>query len=75
MDFEPSEEQQQIRNQAGALARRFDDSYWRVCDREHRFPWEFYQALQRQAGSGSPSPRNMEEPSRHHRSLDPASKR
>ncbi len=23
----------------------FDDAYWRSCDRDHRFPWEFYERL------------------------------
>jgi acyl-CoA dehydrogenase len=23
----------------------FDDAYWRACDAEHRFPWDFYRAL------------------------------
>ncbi len=23
----------------------FDDGYWSACDREHRFPWEFYDAM------------------------------
>ncbi|MEP7215698.1 MAG: acyl-CoA dehydrogenase family protein, partial [Anaerolineaceae bacterium] len=45
MDFEPTEEQQQVRIQAKALAARFDDAYWRRCDKEHEFPWEFYQAF------------------------------
>jgi len=45
MDFQLSDEQNQIRGQARALARRFDDAYWRGCDRDHRFPWEFYQAF------------------------------
>jgi acyl-CoA dehydrogenase len=45
MDFELTPEQQAIREQARALAARFDDAYWRACDREHRFPWEFYQAF------------------------------
>ena len=22
--------------------RDFDDEYWAACDREHRFPWDFY---------------------------------
>ena len=45
MDFEPTEEQQQVRIQAKALAARFDDAYWRRCDKEHEFPWDFYQAF------------------------------
>lgn len=23
----------------------FDDAYWRACEREHRFPWDFYDRL------------------------------
>jgi acyl-CoA dehydrogenase len=45
MDFEMTEAQQAIREQARALAGKFDDAYWRRCDGEHRFPWEFYQAF------------------------------
>lgn len=45
MDFEPTEEQQQVRIQARAVTGRFDDAYWRRCDKEHEFPWEFYQAF------------------------------
>ena len=45
MDFELSEAQQAIREQARALAAKFDDAYWRRCDSEHQFPWEFYQAF------------------------------
>src|SRR5437764_11412730 len=45
MNFELTEEQRAIRGQARDLAARFDDAYWRVCDGEHRFPWEFYKAF------------------------------
>jgi acyl-CoA dehydrogenase len=45
VDFELTEEQQAIRDQARALAARFGDAYWRECDSEHRFPWEFYEAF------------------------------
>ncbi len=45
MDFDLTPEQQAIREQARALAGQFDDAYWRRCDAEHRFPWEFYQAF------------------------------
>jgi acyl-CoA dehydrogenase len=45
MDFAPTEEQEQIRLQARALAARFDDAYWRRCDKAHEFPWDFYQAF------------------------------
>ena len=45
MDFELSEAQQQIRSQARALAAKFDNAYWRRCDKDHAFPWEFYDAF------------------------------
>ena len=45
MDFALTPEQEAIRAQARALATTFDDAYWRACDHEHRFPWEFYQAF------------------------------
>ncbi len=45
MNFELSEEQRAIRGQARDLAAHFDDAYWRKCDGEHQFPWEFYQAF------------------------------
>jgi acyl-CoA dehydrogenase len=45
VDFELSEAQEAIRAAARTLAARFDDAYWRRCDEEHRFPWEFYQAF------------------------------
>ena len=45
MDFALTEAQEHIRREARALAGRFDDAYWRECDKEHRFPWEFYQAF------------------------------
>ena len=45
MDFELTEAQQAIREQARALAAKFADAYWRRCDAAHAFPWEFYQAF------------------------------
>lgn len=33
---------------AEAVRRRcsaFDNAYWRACDEEHRFPWDFYRAM------------------------------
>ena len=45
MDFELTPEQKEIRAQARALAARFDDEYWRHCDEQHEFPWEFYRAF------------------------------
>jgi acyl-CoA dehydrogenase len=45
MDFELTEEQQDIRGQVQALCARFPDEYWRERDRTAEFPWEFYQAI------------------------------
>ena len=45
VDFALTEEQEAIRRQARELAGRFDDAYWRRCDANHEFPWEFYQAF------------------------------
>jgi acyl-CoA dehydrogenase len=45
MDFELTQEQQDIRNQVQALAARFPDEYWREHDTSGEFPWDFYQAV------------------------------
>jgi acyl-CoA dehydrogenase len=34
-----------IREAVGAVCAAFDDDYWAACDREHRFPWDFYRAM------------------------------
>ncbi|MFM2077972.1 MAG: hypothetical protein RJA49_1862 [Actinomycetota bacterium] len=34
-----------IRTHIADLCRAFDDDYWAACDREHRFPWDFYRAM------------------------------
>jgi acyl-CoA dehydrogenase len=34
-----------IREAVRAVCARFDDDYWSMCDREHRFPHEFYAAM------------------------------
>ncbi|MGD2140142.1 MAG: acyl-CoA dehydrogenase family protein [Burkholderiales bacterium] len=49
MNFEPTAEQQRIEDAIARLCAGFDDDYWLECDREHRFPLEFHQAL---AGDG-----------------------
>jgi acyl-CoA dehydrogenase len=36
---------QEIRDAVRAVCARFDDDYWSACDQEHRFPWEFYEAM------------------------------
>ena len=45
MDFETTAEHQLIRDAIGRICRNFPDDYWSECDREHRFPWDFYNAL------------------------------
>jgi acyl-CoA dehydrogenase len=34
-----------IREGIRRICRDFDDEYWAGCDREHRFPWDFYAAV------------------------------
>ena len=38
---------QLIRDAVADLCRDFDDAYWSECDRDHRFPSEFYDAMAR----------------------------
>ncbi len=45
MDFSPNPDHQLIRDAVRSLCANFDDAYWRACDQEHRFPWEFYDAM------------------------------
>ena len=45
MNFETSGEHQLIRDAIGRLSANFPDEYWAACDREHRFPWDFYNAM------------------------------
>lgn len=39
------EEHALLREGVRRVCRDFDDTYWRACDAEHRFPWEFYDAM------------------------------
>lgn len=45
MDFSPNDDHEEIRTAVRAVCTTFDDAYWRACDAEHRFPWEFYRAM------------------------------
>lgn len=36
---------EEIRQGVARVCSQFDDDYWSACDREHRFPWEFYRAM------------------------------
>ena len=45
MDFAPDESHEEIRSAVRRVCRDFDDRYWRACDDEHRFPWDFYNTM------------------------------
>jgi acyl-CoA dehydrogenase len=45
MDFTEDEDHAAIAEAVRGLCARFDDDYWSRCDREHRFPWEFYDQM------------------------------
>ncbi len=45
MDFEITDEQQLIRDTVKKVCAKFPDEYWAKCDSEHRFPWDFYNAM------------------------------
>jgi acyl-CoA dehydrogenase len=42
MDFRPSAEHDAIREAIRRICADFDDEYWSAKDRDHEFPWEFY---------------------------------
>jgi acyl-CoA dehydrogenase len=45
MDFTPNDTHEAIREGIRRVCSKFDDAYWRSCDEEHEFPWDFYRAL------------------------------
>jgi acyl-CoA dehydrogenase len=45
VDFDLTDDQATIRTAVAELAGKFDDHYWMECDRDHRFPTAFYDAL------------------------------
>ncbi len=45
MDFAVDPDLELITDAVGAVCARFDDDYWSACDAEHRFPWDFYEAM------------------------------
>jgi acyl-CoA dehydrogenase len=45
MDFQLSEEHRLIRAAVQKICADYPDEYWSACDTEHRFPWEFYDAM------------------------------
>lgn len=42
MDFAASDDHEDIRSAVRRLCRAFPNEYWRACDDENRFPWDFY---------------------------------
>ena len=45
MDLGEDEDHRLIAEAVRARCAAFDDGYWSACDQEHRFPWEFYEAM------------------------------
>ena len=45
MDFAPNDDHVAIAEAIDRVCAQFDDAYWSACDTEHRFPWEFYEAM------------------------------
>jgi acyl-CoA dehydrogenase len=45
VDFSSDSDHELIREGVRAICRKFDDAYWRKCDEDHEFPWDFYGAM------------------------------
>ncbi len=45
MDFAPDDDHEAIRDGVRRACSAFDDDYWRRCDADHEFPWDFYRAM------------------------------
>ena len=45
MDFGPDSDHEAIIEAVDRVCAGFDDTYWSRCDRQHRFPWEFYEQM------------------------------
>jgi acyl-CoA dehydrogenase len=45
MDFDPTDDQQEIERAVAAICRRFDADYWRTKDRDGGFPHDFHAAF------------------------------
>lgn len=45
MDFTPDPDHEDIREGVRRACSPFDDDYWRRCDADHEFPWDFYRAM------------------------------
>lgn len=47
MDFEEPEHIRDIRHAVRDICEGFGSEYWRRCDEQHEFPWDFYDAMAR----------------------------
>ena len=45
MEFASNPIHDDIRIAVRNVCRQFPDSYWRECDKNHEFPWDFYRAM------------------------------
>ncbi|MCU1368868.1 MAG: Butyryl-CoA dehydrogenase [Ilumatobacteraceae bacterium] len=45
MDLAPDPDHEAIREGVRRACSGFDDDYWRRCDADHEFPWDFYRAM------------------------------
>ncbi len=45
MDLQFADDDRGIADSVDALMRDYPDDYWMQCDRNHKFPWEFYNAF------------------------------
>ncbi len=45
MDFAPDDDHDAIRTGVRRVCADFDDDYWRRCDADHEFPWDFHRAM------------------------------
>jgi len=45
MDFAVDDDHEAIREGVRRACSPFDDDYWRRCDTDHEFPWDFYRAM------------------------------
>src|SRR3954462_1974904 len=45
MNFDIDEDHEAIREAVRRVCSKFDDTYWRECDENHQFPWDFYDAM------------------------------
>lgn len=56
MDFDDTDEQRMIAEGIRDLCRGFDDEYWLTQDRDHTFPWDFYDAFAKAGWLGTAIP-------------------